>query len=299
VLKCVGFDDARVLKGNYGDVSGSFRGAAEPVIDTGIKASGAGSLMFTVPSRSSADTSGLYFTNFADDLGVQFGENQEFFVQWRQRFSPLFLSTRYKGGNGWKLLIVGTGDQPGGKRYASCTALEVVVQSYYQSGFPIVYNSCTGSASHGPYDLFQEPVPGGDFKLQNARPHPYCLYSQGRSAYFQPTGNCFPFHPDEWMTFQLGIRTGPRVNDEFAKSRIRLWIARENAPSQLVIDFGPYNLTAGNPADNQRFGKVWLLPYHTGKDPAQEHPVGFVWYDELIIALTRIPDPGHQAATPR
>jgi hypothetical protein len=93
------------------------------------------------------------------------------------------------------------------------------------------------------------------------------------------------------MTFQVHIRTGSRVKDEFAGSYVQLWIAREGQPSQLVINWGPYNLTAGNPIENQRFGKIWLLPYHTGKDGNQIHPTGYVWYDELIISRQRVRDP--------
>jgi hypothetical protein len=294
VIKCVGFDDSSVLRGGSGRASGVTSGASVPALDTTTKASGKSSLKFTIPSKSGSDTSGTYFTNFSDDLSVQFGENQEFFVQWRQRFSRELLATQYLGGGGWKLAIVGTGDQPG-KTYQSCTALEVVTQSYYQKGFPILYNSCTGSKSHGPYDGFYERLKdptGTNFKLQNARSTPFCLYSQQGSSFFPPVGNCFAFFPDEWMTFQLRIKTGSRVKDEFADSYISLWIARENKASELVIDWGPYNLTAGEPADNQRFGKIWLLPYHTGKDSSQEHPVAYTWYDELIISRSRIADPG-------
>ncbi len=289
VIKCVGFDQSGDIKGQYGQPSGIMTGAREPTLDTNIKASGVSSLKFTVPSQSGANTSGSYFTNFADDLSVQFGENQEFFVQWRQRFSREFLTTQFRGGQGWKLAIITTGDQPR-KPYASCTAIGVVVQSYYQKGFPILYNSCTGSTSHGPYHMFQEALPS-DFKLQNWRPAPYCLYSQVRSSFFSPTGNCFGYAADEWMTFQVRIKTGPRVKDEFVDSYVSFWMARENQPSELIINWGPYNLTAGNPADNQRFGKVWLLPYHTGKDPTEAHPVAYVWYDELIISHFKIADP--------
>ena len=49
-------------------------------------------------------------------------------------------------------------------------------------------------------------------------------------------------------------------------SFITLWVARENQPSELVINYGPWNLTAGSTADDQKFGKIWLLPYHTGKE---------------------------------
>ncbi|MGE5522225.1 MAG: hypothetical protein ACM3SS_00810 [Rhodospirillaceae bacterium] len=298
MVKCVGFDSATDIDGRDGARAGITIGAAAPELDASLRASGNSSLKFTIPSNSGPDTSGSYFTNFADDLSVQFGENQEFFIQWRQRFSRELLHTKYDGGGGWKLAVIGTGDRPR-KPYASCTALTVVVNSYYQNGFPVLYNSCTGSTSHGPYDGFYQSIvgfAGADFRLQNARRSPYCLYSQARTAsFFPPDGNCFGYVADEWMTFQLRIKTGPRVKDEFANSYVTLWIARENSPSELVIDWGPYNLTAGDPADRQMFGKIWLTPYHTGKSAAQAHPTAYTWYDELIVSRARIPDPGRAA----
>lgn len=290
VIKCVGFDDAAAIDGRTAPNSGIRVGAAKPALDSAIKASGRSSLKFTIPTNSGPDTSGSYFTNFSDELSLQFGGNDEFFVQWRQRFSAELLSTRYEGGRGWKVAIVGTGDQPK-KRYGSCTALEVVLNAYYENGFPVLYNSCTGSTSHGAYDGFYAPIAGADYKLQNARPSPYCLSSQQRTSFFPPVGNCFGFVADEWMTFQLRIKTGPRVKDEFVGSYVTLWIARENRPSELVVDWGPYGLSAGDPADNQRFGKIWLLPYHTGKSASQVHATAYTWYDELIISRAKISDP--------
>src|SRR6266849_1204040 len=98
VIRCVGFENASDITGTYGDNSGITSGATTPSLDTSVKASGTSSLKFTIPSMSSADTSGSYFTNFSSDLSVQFGENQEFYIQWRQRFSPEFLNTFYQGG---------------------------------------------------------------------------------------------------------------------------------------------------------------------------------------------------------
>jgi hypothetical protein len=293
VIRCIGFDTASDIAGSYGDNSGILPGAAVPKIDSVTKASGSGSLRFEIPPKSGADTSGTYFTNFSKELAIQFSQNAEFYVQWRQRFSSEFLNTIYKGGEGWKQAIIGTGDQPG-HPYPSCTALEIVVQNTYQRGFAQLYNSCTGSSSHGAYLPFQENYGGADFKLQNARPAPFCLYSQGRTdppTFFPPKGDCFGYFPNEWMTFQLLVKTGPRVKDEFTNSRIQLWIARERQASQLVINWGPYNLSAGDVGEGQKFGKVWLLPYHTNKDPNQVTPTAYVWYDELIISRAKIPDP--------
>ena len=258
--------------------------------DTSVKASGDSSLKFTIPSNSGSDSSGSYFTNFSSDLSVQFGENSEFFIQWRQRFSPEFVATKFAGGGGWKQVIIGTGDRPG-KWETSCTALETVVQNNLHRGFPQMYNSCEGSASHGPYNPFEQPFGAYDFKLQNGRPSPYCLYSQSGSSYFAPTGNCFGYVANEWLTFQVRIKTGPRQGNEFVNSYVTLWIAREGLSSELVIDWGPYNLSAGQPGENQRFGKVWLLPYNTGKSSAVSNPTAYTWYDELVISRNKIADP--------
>jgi hypothetical protein len=93
------------------------------------------------------------------------------------------------------------------------------------------------------------------------------------------------------MTFQLRVKIGPRVKDEFIDSHVTLWGAREGQPSELIVLWGPYNLTAGDPAGRQRFGKIWLLPYNTKKNPGQVHPTAYTWYDEVIISRNMIADP--------
>ena len=135
-------------------------------------------------------------------------------------------------------MVIGSGDQPN-QLYFSCTALEVVVQNTHQRGFPQMYNSCEGSTSHGPYDPFEEPIGSIDFKMQNARPAPYCLYSQYMTSYFSPVGNCFGYYPNEWMTFQIHIQTGPRVGNEFVNSHVSLWVGREGQASEPVMAWGP------------------------------------------------------------
>jgi hypothetical protein len=296
VVKCVGFDEVvdfdtgRASNFNSGfepDSNGSF---AQITRDTSNRASGNSSLRFTIPSNSAANSSGSYYTNFSKDLSVQFDSGQEFYVQWRQRFSPEFVNTAYAGGGGAKQVIVGTGDQPA-KTYSSCSDLELEVGNFNQKGFPIMYNSCSGSASHPAYDGFYEPFGAYDFKLQNGRPAPYCLYSQSSSGYFAPNGNCFGYVANEWMTFQMRVQIGTRVGDEFKNSYVTLWGAREGKPSELIIQWGPYNLTASDPATNQRFGKIWLLPYNTGKSSSTAYPVAYTWYDELIISRNKIADP--------
>jgi hypothetical protein len=303
VLRCIGFDAASDFNigsgGNNGAYGQNFGiippwGTADYTLaarDTSVKASGASSIKFTIPANSGSDSSGSFFANFTADLSVRFGGDSEFYVQWRQRFSPELIATKFAGGGGWKQLIVGTGDAPGSPFYPSCTALETVVQNIDHRGFPAMYNSCTGSASHGPYDPFEERFGSFDFKLQNARGAPYCLYSQSTTSYFAPMGNCFGYTANEWMTFQMRVQTGPRVGNEFKNSFITLWVAREGRSSELVYNWGPYNLAAGPDGSNESYGKVWLLPYNTNKSSAATNPVSYTWYDELIISRNKIADP--------
>ena len=302
MIKCVGFDDVADFSTGSGGLNGAYSfnsGIIPPsgtsdytraVRDTSVKASGGSSLKFTIPSNSGSDTSGAYFTNFSKDLSVQFDAGQEFFVQWRQRFSPEFLSTKYLGGGGFKQIIVGTGDQSG-TTFSSCSSLELPMFNYGQRGFPVMYNSCTGSASHQPYDGFYEKLGAYDFKLQNGRALPGCLYSQSSTGFFAPNGNCFEYVANEWMTFQMQVTLGPRVDGEFKNSYVTVWGAREGKASELLIKWGPYNLTAGSAAANERYGKVWLLPYNTGKSASETTPVAYTWYDELIVSKNKIADP--------
>jgi len=290
VVRCVGFDQASDIAGTYGNNTGIMSGATTPTLDTAVKASGNSAIKFAVPASAGADTSGSYFANFSADLATQFGAGETFYIQWRQRFTPEFISSN--AGTGWKQVIIGTGDKSPSQLYASCTDLETVVVNGSNRRFAQMYNSCSGSSSHEAYDPFNEFFGGSDFKMQNARPSPFCLYSQSSSGYFPPYGNCFGYFANEWMTFQVGIMLGSRVGDEFANSNVKLWIAREGQPSELVINWGPYNLTAGSSAENQKYGKVWLLPYNTNRSAGTSYTASTTWYDELIISRNKIADPG-------
>jgi len=99
------------------------------------------------------------------------------------------------------------------------------------------------------------------------------------------------------MTFQLHVKVGTWYKNDgkyHHDSTVQLWVAEEGKPSKLIIDMSPerrtgYDLVNLEPA--AKYGKVWLLPYNTNKDPRQEHPAAYTWYDELIISRNRIADP--------
>jgi hypothetical protein len=280
VIRCVGFDSPSDIRGH---VDPNADGSVYPVIDNMLAASGGGSLKFTVPSHSTANSSGQYWTEFADDLSVQFGAGQEFYIQWRQRFSPEMFQ-HFKEGNGWKQAIIGEGSRPGHIAY-SCTPIEIVVENTFQVGAPRMYHSC--GVKDGHYEGLEVHSSNG-WLTQNA-----LNCSHDRIA----APPCFKYKPNEWMTFQVHIKIGTWYQNDkkyHQDSTVQLWVADEGKPSRMVIDFSPgrgtgYDLVNMDPA--VKYGKIWLLPYDTNKDPSQDHPTAYTWYDELIISRQRIPDP--------
>jgi hypothetical protein len=278
-----------------------------PQLDTSVKASGAGSLRFDIPSLAGSDSAGAWFGNFSADYSVRFGENSEFFIQWRQRFTQALIDTAYKqaGGNytAAKQVIVTAGDTPTRVR-SSCEAIGVVVVGYNAHKFPVSYDSCTGSATHPPYAGFFERAPApAVYLLQNAAGCAYGTLSGATAIGPQ----CFAYVADEWMTFELRVKTGPRLTtaQEWGQSEHQLWAAREGQAPVLLTDWRPgipgyWNLTAGSLTDDQRFGKVYLTPYMTKRDTTQVTPPASVWYDELIVSRQPIAFPGGFAlAVPR
>jgi hypothetical protein len=235
--------------------------SAVPELDCEVALGGC-SLRFVIPSRSGSGASGSWFVNFSDDFSVRFGEKEEFYVQWRQRFSRAFLETQFRGG-GWKQAIIGEGDRPGylpdGKVVWSCTQLELVVQNTDMRGHPQMYHSCGGK--DGRYE--------------------------GLFDY-----DAVDYAPDEWMTFQVRVKIGSWYKNDrkyHGDSTIELWVAREGQASRRVVVAERYDIANTKPG--AKYGKLWLLPYHSHKDSSQDHPVGHTWYDEVIISRSPIPDP--------
>jgi hypothetical protein len=283
VIRCFGFDSEDEVKPH---LNPAWDGVYRAEVDTSTKASDGGSLRFTIPTKSPANTSGNFWLDFADDLSVQFGAGEEFYVQWRQRFSPELLETSYKGGNGWKQIVIGEGDRPG-QRANACTEIQIVVENTYQVGAPRMYHSCgRKDGQFEPFQVFSHQDQA--WLIQNAL---------GCTNYKVTSPPCFKYVPNQWMTFQVHVKIGSWYkNDKKYRndSTIQLWVAKEGSPSKLVIDMNPargtgYDLVNLNPA--AKYGKIWLLPYNTDKDGTQEHPTAYTWYDELIVSRTRIPDP--------
>lgn len=304
VVRCVGFDARSDIAGHTDpDASGVY----SPEIDTSVSASGRGSLKFTVPAFSKANSSGQYWTNFSDDMSVQFdslvngdpkSKADEFFVQWRQRFSPEMLAP-FKGSNGWKQAIIGEGDRPDHRAY-SCTDIDLVLENSGQFGMPRMYHSCGNKDDQ--YEQLSIPegvdVTGSSvFSPQNAAPPAgKCRLVTGFRPKIPP---CVGYKANQWMTFQVHVKVGTWYEDNsrhyHRDSTVQLWVAEEGKPAVPVIDFSPENKTGYDLVNTNmgkaKFGKVWLLPYQTNKDGEAPHDKAYTWYDELIISRERIADP--------
>ncbi len=306
VLRCVSFDSASDIAGGFGDNSGILPGDAVPTLDATLNASGGtgSSLKFVIPANSSANSSGSYWINFSNDLMTQFGQNSEFYVQWRQRFSPEFITTIFAGGGGWKQAIIGEGDNPGctsgnsltkdngGFCASSCTQLEVVTQNTFLRGIPQMYHSC--GVKDGQYQPLDVVTSGSTIHPQYASTSlPNCNYPGPYT-----TTNCIPYKANQWMTFQVHVKVGTWYTNNMVylgDSAIHLWIAEEGQASRLAMQRDSsvgtgYDLVNLTPAISN-YGKVWLLPYDTGKDPTVTNPIAYTWYDELIISRNPIADP--------
>ncbi len=323
VIKCVGFDSvAQIPNGNFGSARYGLGapGDSTPVIDPLVKASGTGSLHFTVPSLSSANCCGQYFTNF-DPIAAppnsntvaccattnQFGAGGHFFIQWRKRVdAAMLVPWAFLNGDlgGWKDIIISVGNRTdkdatwNSINASSCQPLHLVTVDTAQRHIPQMYHSCAGNSYWGTYAPFElnttNPNTGNnDFNYQQAMPFtPGCWRSQWQVGTLLSAGGCFKYYADEWMTFQEEVLVGTRTADDWYPSTVRMWVAREGQPSVLVIERLNQHLVAGPAVDDLMYGSVWILPYMTNKDPAVSHTTANTWVDELIISRNKIADPG-------
>jgi hypothetical protein len=318
VVRAMGFD----TQSDY--ANGLWDQGRDNAWDSSVKSSGAGSLRFDIKSQTGEGAAGSWTMNFSQDLTVQFGANDEFWVQWRQKFDPYVIDHFYKhtDGNGeWKQLILAQGDTP--KVVANtCTENELVVQNESDRKYPSVYIEC------GPYDEFATYLGGSLITHQNQR-----VSSTGTSTCLwwpigSDTSGCVFYVANEWMTFMLHVKMGPdgvansSVSSDnpkkgFINSTVEFYVGRDGQPLQLVhrqdnlvIPRGQHwNPATGIDPDNNndpgytggwtpqdghpyaKYGKVWLLPYNTMKDATEVTQNASIWYDELIISRQRIADP--------
>ena len=334
VVTAMGFDTQADWLSRIADTDGCLAayapGCRANAWDSSVKASGAGSVRFDIRSQTGQGAGGNVVVNFSPDNSVQFGANEEFWLQWRQRFDAYMIDHDYaeSGGSGeWKQVIIAQGDRTLAngsvlQGYA-CSEAQLVIQNVGGRDFPSGYIEC------GRYANFEQTLGTNDsgstvITRQNAK---------GSTCIFFPrtmdTSGCLRYYPNEWMTFMVHLRMGPEGTDVssvsgisqpgFINSTYDFYVARQGQPLDLahhqegiVIPRGQFwNASGGTNPDNPNdpgygnsgwsahdahpqaeYGKVWLTPYHTFKDPAEVTQDASTWYDEVIVSTQSIPSPG-------
>ena len=101
--------------------------------------------------------------------------------------------------------------------------------------------------------------------------------------------DCVLWPTDEWVTITQQVTIGKwasKLSDPARSSNVRIWMQRPAGKPVLVIDYDRNLLAPEKPF--MKYGKIWLLPYMTDKDPLEEHPEAYMWFDELIVSRTPI-----------
>jgi len=102
-----------------------------------------------------------------------------------------------------------------------------------------------------------------------------------------------PFVADQWIEITQRVEL---INDAGHSDHITMWIDGTQVIDTMItgvdgrIDWGT------NP--NYGPGQIYLLTYHTNKDPNQVHPMASTWYDDLIISTQPIAMGGTPPQTP-
>ena len=271
---------------------GSMRGSkTRPVYDAKV-----GGLRFdVVPTpngEGSSDIAGAFYFNF----GKHFGANERFRVRWQQMFNQAMLSVGFRD-TAIKQAIVGSGDGPGLRHQASCTAPDIVVTTYYAFRFPHVYHSC--GRYWGIYGVprfnfqnMQRPVNGQHCNYDATQE----LARSGKSV--QPPPACAGWAPAmQWQDYALDVENGaidPVKGHQYVYSIVRLYVGKNpdgtlhlahewDSRKQTADEWNGLGLVVGNAATNERFyGKFWGLPYMTGYKGGHTELMQ-TWYRHFIV----------------
>lgn len=293
VVKCWGFDNTTTDIVPNVNLRAAADGNYYGGLDTTIKASGAGSLRFRLPAgKAFANIAGQWLpgTNNLAMGGTTFGQNSEFYVQYRVRFSPEMFSNLAYWNSWWKQSIFHMNLQ-------SCGGIEITTNyRNFTSPTDKVPNFYTECGQRG---FVTDPVTG-KHKYDGSPP-----YAQQQGDYnglcnYPDWSRCWKYTADEWITFYYHFKIGTwNVNN----SRAEVWVSRpssKNGAYEKIIDIPDMTFTCNNncsATSSEGYNNISLTPYMTGlSTPA---PVdAYIWYDELIISTQPIAAPRAGGSTP-
>ena len=280
VLKCVGWDnpsDFIQATGGGGYADGLYPGddrVLHGTMDTSIKTSGAGSLMFTIGPNATPNATGYWRANFGP-LGhlTAFGPHTTLYLQFRVRLDENMLKFKWTkvSNEGWKVFIA-YGPIPG----PSCTGAQFVQENTYQRNVATAYTSCgtPGLVTNNgvpPYLLEQ-----GDYN---------CPYDS--SAAYTSNSNCFAYPANTWITEYWIAEIGDfgQPNTHFTA-----YIAPQGKPLKRFIDLPKFRFNS-DPEPGDAIETILLQPYMSGANGTKPNPTATMWFDELIVSTKPIAAP--------
>lgn len=279
-----------------------------------------GGLRFTFPSNSGSGDAGNFKTDFSPDYSFQIGPAdtgapaQEAYIQFQVRYSCTFIwtdcdpqSQNYrkerrcflsKRGDGRctasKIALISTGDRAGWRADA-CTRIQIAINhdnDHALHGF----SRCPRAQGFG-----ERLAQVGGRSQSNSQPNgayycPRILAGGAKSGWNNSADSCFRLVDDRWITIQVHLRFGPwqpkPKKDDPRLSHVSIWAAVEGEDGnrqKLVIDNDFAPTTPENP--NDFIGKIWLMPHLYDKSNKEDHPVFYVWYRNLVVSESLVPNP--------
>jgi hypothetical protein len=280
-----------------------------------------GGLRFYFPSNTGSGAAGNYKTNFSPDYSFQVGSGangapaEEVYIQFQVRYSCSFIwtdcdpaSPNYrkerrcflsKRGDGdctaSKIALISTGDREDSRANA-CTRIQTAINHGTDHSLH-AFHRCPRAQGFGE----RLPRVGGRYQ-GNSQPNglfycPRILDDFSQSGWNNTAESCFRLVDDRWITIQVRLRFGPpqggAKKDEPRLSHASIWGGIEGVAGgrqRLVIDNDFYASTPESPRDF--VGKIWLMPHLYNKTDQETHPPFQVWYRNLVISETLIPNPG-------
>jgi hypothetical protein len=280
VIKCEGWDDPSAFipaagGGGYADglypaSDGSYQGR----MDTTNKTSGAGSLMFVIRPRVTANWTGYWRANFGKYPNLtSFGPHSTLYLQFRLRLDPNMLKFRWNtvSNEGWKVFIA-YGPIPG----PSCTGAQFVQENTYQTNVATAYVSCGNPALYSHDGVPPMLIQQGDYNCRYRHDDPYA----GDSS-------CFNYPANTWMTEYWIVEIG-----DFGKpnTHFTAFIAPQGKPLKRFIDLANFTFNK-DPSPGDALMTMLLQPYMSGADGTKTNPTAYMWFDELIISTNAIAAP--------
>src|SRR5580700_7738342 len=286
VIACQGFDDASVFTPAVWPASGPYVSDVNtyPTIDTTVSASGGGSMKFTIPGLEGSNA-GYWRQLFTSSLSAGptqaqlMGPGSTFYVQFRQRFSPEFLSNVWPqiggGTTYWKQEIF-SNDQ------STCGNEELTTVNDNDNGYPVMYSQCG-------QDIFQTSIGNGDYLNEQAATPTATSYNCHYQTANNVAGSCFMYPANTWVTFYYKVTIGQWGQ---ANSTIQSWVTMGGQPYVEWVNMPNHTLNQdpGLPG----YDMVTLLPYMTSRDGTiSAGPTAYTWYDELIVSSQPIAAPNN------